>query len=353
MNKLFKTARVVPLLITVTVSSTVFAAEAPLFAENATLGIRFELELDELCLNPIEEPCADLPGAIIYADEDGSQVRLDVKVRSRGRWSRRTSRCRVPALFIFFDASQTENTVFEGQTMLPFTSHCKTGDRRYHMYALLEFLAHRIYNVITDASLRVRLAQVDYMDGRAKPRFRRYGFFVEHFKDAARRLDAEIYEVETLDPRRTDPNELAALSLFQFMIANLDWSVIKQHNVVLFRRSDGLIIAVPYDFDYSGIVDAEYAAPPDWAGIRTVRGRVFRGYCWPNFDWVGLFARFQNRREEIMALIPAVDGLSFRAQRNAGVHLRKFWRILGSEKLHRKGIIDECRRLPPPISEDS
>lgn len=341
------------LLMIVLCASSTFAnagvPTAPLFADNSTLEIEFELDLDALCLRPDRDECSDLPGAIIYTDDDGKRVRLDVAVRTRGRWSKRTSACEFPSLFVFFDATQTTGTLFDGETMLPFTSHCDNSNREYHAYALLEFLAYRIYNVITDASLRVRLMRIGYLDGRSKPRFWRYGFFVEHFNGIARRLDAERYEVDTLEPRYTNPNELATLSLFQFMIANLDWSVIKLHNIVLFRKIDGTVVAVPYDFDYSGIVSAEYAAPPRWARIHNVRGRVYRGFCRPEIDWQGLFARYLASRDEIMALIPAIDGLSPSEIRRTGFYLSRFWKILTSEKKRHEKIVEECRRMPGPL----
>jgi hypothetical protein len=39
------------------------------------------------------------------------------------------------------------------------------------------------------------------------------------------------------------------------------------------------VFPIPYDFDYSGLVDATYALPPPGMGITTVRDRVYRGPC--------------------------------------------------------------------------
>ena len=39
------------------------------------------------------------------------------------------------------------------------------------------------------------------------------------------------------------------------------------------------MIPIPYDFDFSGLVDAPYATPPDVLKIANVRQRFYRGYC--------------------------------------------------------------------------
>ena len=134
------------------------------------------------------------------------------------------------------------------------------------------------------------------------------------------------------------------------MIANLDWSVIKRHNVELFRQEDGKVVAVPFDLDYSGIVNAEYAGPPDWAKIRRVTGRVYRGFCRQEIDWDALFERFLSMQDDVMALVPGVEGMSLRAQRHANFHLKRFFKIIDSEKQRTGKIVERCRRMPDPLS---
>ena len=52
------------------------------------------------------------------------------------------------------------------------------------------------------------------------------------------------------------------LCLFEYMISNTDWNVSLLHNIKLIRKKDTKeIIVVPYDFDYSGLVNADYAVP--------------------------------------------------------------------------------------------
>jgi hypothetical protein len=70
------------------------------------------------------------------------------------------------------------------------------------------------------------------------------------------------------------------------MIGNYDWSVPGKHNIEVFQPdsySPGqLLVAVPYDFDWSGVVNPSYAVPPENMGIKTVRERVYLGICRDN-----------------------------------------------------------------------
>ena len=82
---------------------------------------------------------------------------------------------------------------------------------------------------------------------------------------------------------RTDA---ARVALFEHMISNLDWSMRAGpagerccHNsrLIAGSGSTGNFVPVPYDFDFSGLVNAPYAVSPD--GRSGVRARQYRGYC--------------------------------------------------------------------------
>ena len=68
------------------------------------------------------------------------------------------------------------------------------------------------------------------------------------------------------------------------MIGNTDWTVPVFHNNVLIISQGNLQglgsgIAVPYDFDYSGLVDANYAVPSDQLNLPSVLDRRYLGIC--------------------------------------------------------------------------
>ena len=57
------------------------------------------------------------------------------------------------------------------------------------------------------------------------------------------------------------------------MIGNTDWAVPNNHNVKLIYDKERKLappLVVPYDFDYSGLVDASYAVPNEVIGTEKV-----------------------------------------------------------------------------------
>ena len=138
----------------------------------------------------------------------------------------------------------------------------------------------------------------------------------------------------------------ATVALFQYMIGHLDWSVVALHNVVAFRRESGQIVAVPFDFDYAGLVNTEDAAAPPELGVRHVRQRLYRGFCRPGIDWDGLFERFRALEPEFSALLEEQEGIGARERRSARYFLDRFYRTIASETRRRERIIEACRPLP-------
>jgi AAA family ATP:ADP antiporter len=319
------------------------AARGGLFEKHEPLEMQLFVDMKALCRNPERRGCEDTPATLLYTDARGREQRVDASLRARGRWRRESGNCSFPALFVFFDGG-TEGTLFEGESILPLTTHCHARGARYEQYVLREYLAYRIYNLLTEKSLRVRLVHVTYHDTsrRAKP-IERFAFFAEHFDSLARRVHARVWKPQRFDTRLADPNELAVLDLFEYMIGNTDWSTVYRHNIVLIRDEEGLVTAVPYDFDFSGLVDAAYAGPPPQLPIRTVRERLFRGFCWDETDWQAVFARFGARRTAAVSLVERTTGMSEAVKGDALEYLSAFFRLLDSPARREAEIEGACR----------
>ena len=320
-----------------------------LFAEITPFEMEMRLNTERICLNS-DKNCPDVPAEITYRDADGSEKRLTVSIRTRGRW--KTANCTFPALFVFFTPGQTRDTVFEGEKMLPLTTHCKYYSRKYERYALVEYIAHRLYQLLTDHSLHSRLLHVTYVNTDTEQSIQRYGFFTEHFDRLAARTDKVFHREREIDLNKTIPEEMATLALFQFMIGNLDWSAYRSHNVAQFRDLNVITTPVPYDFDFSGLVNAEYAGPPtilqESLHLRNTRHRRYRGFCWLGLNWSDLFKRFQRVRGDVFAEVASTPGLSKTARNDVKKYLESFYGIIDSEKKRRKLIIEKCRQLPDP-----
>lgn len=318
-----------------------------LFADRATLAFELVLDRRALCRPRPSRPCASTPASLTYRTAAGPAHRLDVLVRARGGW--RDAHCDVPPLLIEI-AAPPESGPFSGQTLLPLTTHCRTASSRYEQYVLKEYLAYRLYELFTHKSLRVRLARITYRDvGKRGRAVERFGFVVEHFDHLAGRHGTTLQNAGTLRLSDADAFELATLELFQYLLGNTDWSIVAGHNVVRMRDGQGVVSAVPYDFDFAGLVGAPYASPPPNLPLRSVRERLFRGFCHSRLDWERLFTRFVEQRAGVLALIDDVPGLE-RAQRDdVRDYVLDFFDVIASPEKRRREIVGACR----PIAETS
>ena len=318
-----------------------------LFLDTAPLEMELQFDRGGLCRGGDDSTCEPLPATLLLMEAGGEQRSIRVELEARGAWRLHEMRCRYPPLFVRFDAGQTAGSVFEGQSVLPLTTHCFSNRPEFRNYVLKEYLAYRIYNQLTDASVRARLARVTYRDetGRAERRIQP-AFFTEHFRSVATRRDSALFTSGRVIVGHLDDVEMTRLALFQHLIWNTDWSVIGLHNTVLLQHRDGGLTPLPFDFDFSGLVNASYAAPPPKVGIKRVTQRVFRGFCHAGLDWDSLYVEFADAREAIFGTTGEIAIESPRAARQAEDFLRGFYRTLESGKKRDRKIRQSCRPLP-------
>ena len=136
------------------------------------------------------------------------------------------------------------------------------------------------------------------------------------------------------------------LALFQFMIGNTDWSIVRERNTTLVLK-DGLQIPVPYDLDMSGLVDASYAGPAPGLPINDVRQRYFLGYCQPGADWDSAFALYSTKKGALLNVVSEIPGLSGKSRRSSTRFLEEFFEILASRSDREGCIVGHCQPWPP------
>ena len=324
------------------------ATATGIFADSAPLVMELHGNFRTLCRRPHRKHCPDTAATLFYRNASVGVQRLNTRLRVRGRWRKETGNCTFPALFVFV-TSAGEGSPFADHPVLPFTTHCRKRRGDHEQYVLKEYLAYRIYNLLTSMSLRVRLARVTYYDtsrSRAEPLIR-YGFFTEHFQTFAKRHQSRILSSEEFNIGAADAAELGTFDLFQFMIGNTDWSTIAGHNVVHVRRPGRPATPVPYDFDFSGLVDARYAAPPPILPIERVTQRLFRGFCEPAADWDRLRTQFSSHREAILDLTAQVPHLERSHRAAVRQYLESFFTILESPQRRRTELSGACRSRAP------
>ena len=276
-----------------------------------------------------------------------------ITLAARGNSRRRPDVCKFPPLRVKFPKKPDAASLFAKQKSLKLVTHCQSS-KSQQKYALLEYSVYRLYNVLTPESLKVRMAEIDYVETTTgKVIITRYGFFIEDADDAAKRNNMKEIDQPTVSREQLSTDAAARYGLFQYMISNLDWSVKKGptgrdccHNTKLIgatKTSVSNIKPVPYDFDYSGLVNAPYAAPPEGIKVSSVKTRRYRGYCVHNDAVQRQAAMFLANRPEFERVISTVPALSDKDKSKAASYLASFFKTLDDPNKFSRQIIGKCR----------
>lgn len=318
------------------------AERLPLFT--ATEPVAFTLTADfgavQRDRNP--ESTRTYPATLSIAGRGGAQQAIPLQIRTRGHSRRLPRSCTFAPLRLQFDANPA-GTVFEGQRGgLKLGTHCRNLDE-YEQYVYREYLAYRISNLVTPRSFRARLGEATYVDAvTKKPVARRAALFLEDDDDVARRLGGRIDDSRKLTFRHVDTDTVTLLTVFAYMIGNTDMSMSLQHNIRLVRTPSDVLYPVPYDFDYSGLVDTRYALPDKQFGLTSVRDRLYRGPCRTVSDLQPFFAKMRAVKADILALYDSIPELDQRYRRNARQYLEEFYKTIDRPSDVRRAFVNSC-----------
>jgi len=323
---------------------TAARAEDPLFASNDQVQLTLKAPLDALFRH---RESNDLVAGVLI---DPAGQLLPVNLRLRGITRRTAEVCDFPPLRVDFTAPPPPTSIFAGQKRLKLVTHCKNS-ASFQQKVLLEYASYRMYNLLTPHSFLVRLANINYQDADGRPMTTRVGFFIEDLGDVARRNGTVQTRAPALIPREDlVPADAARYAMFQHLIANHDWSMRAGpqgedccHNAPLIGPlGPGTTIPIPYDFDFSGLVDAPYASPPDELRINSVRERKYRGYCSHNAEALAAARQMREMRPQMIAVLTSVPGLDPSTQKRAIAYLDGFFANNGSDADAQAKILSRC-----------
>jgi len=318
-------------------------AQAPLFQSHAPLDLQIRTDMHAL-LHDKGEKRVEHPGTLRFQDgADTGTVKIDL--RARGIF--RLKECAFPPIRVDLPAKKLDHTPFAGQDKLKLVTHCLSA-RVYERNLLREYAVYRAFNALTDTSFRVRLAHVTYIDSARTDTVIRYGFLIESDAALAHRIGAEVFEANNVHDLLTDPAYMTLVAMFQYLIGNTDWSVWGRHNIALVRKTaePHKILAVPYDYDFSGAVGAPYATPPAQLPIRTVRERYYRGFCQPDTMLASILQRFRIARDSIYAAVQAVTELPDGDRRNLLGYFKEFYDAIENRGIVQREFVRGCRSVP-------
>jgi hypothetical protein len=339
-------ARVTTLWVAAMVASAASAnpGAKPLFVSDAPLRLTITGPVAEVAQKGGAGQPRDAMLTVTGAPPENHPIQLS----PRGITRLKRDVCQFSPLRLSFAGKPGPASLFSGQKQLKLVTHCRST-ASFQQYVLLEYAAYRLYNQLTPLSFRVRLATVDYVGADKRPLISRIGFLIEDVDDVAARNGmrrAPVGErVLTSQLSRTDA---ARVALFEYMISNLDWSMRAApsgdrccHNARLIAGSSNAanFAPVPYDFDFSGLVNPPYAIAPD--GKTPVRTRQYRGYCVINAEALAMAAEFRAKHGSLIAVLNEVP-LDESVRRRATAYLEGFFADIADDRRVTAKLLKNC-----------
>ena len=160
----------------------------------------------------------------------------------------------------------------------------------------------------------------------------KYGFAIEPLELLAERAGGQPVELAGIRPSHLDTEHLSAVFLAHYVIGNTDFSLVAAHeeefcchNGKLIDHADGLML-VPYDFDMSMLVNADYARAKTGSSRRAPRQRRYRGYCFDGLDMRGAIDAAAAREAEVFAVLGEIEHATGISMKYARSYLEGFFR---------------------------
>lgn len=282
--------------------------------------------------------------SLVYQINDTINISKEIRLKARGHNRREV--CPFPPLWINIRKANFNSSYFEDTKKLKLVTYCARSQANMN-YVLKEYLIYRMYNIINPNSFRVRLVKVKYIDtGRKNKEYDSWGFFIEPEEMMAHRLNASVLKRDNISYQITEPRETDIMSVFQYIVGNADYSILSRQNVKLIMLNDepkNSIVPIPYDFDYSGFVNASYAIPGDKLGITSVKERYFLGPCRSDDTYIQIFDYFFERKEEVYQVLESFEYLDKRTKNEALHYLDEIYSSTIDKNYIKRNLRRTCR----------
>jgi hypothetical protein len=282
------------------------------YVDNKTITLHYNL--DTLKANRYTENV--MRGTIV----DGGR-RFGVDITVRGRYRRRV--CELPPIKLQFDKDLLRLAGLNTHNDYKLVTPC-TCDPAGNEALLREQLAYELYQTVDPAaSFRTQLLTINYVNTADGSTTSSYAILIEDIDELEDRLDADNCK-EGLNAPLTQYTNIERVTLFQYMIGNADFCTQQRRNLKLMRTKDDRLTAVPYDFDYSTLVD------PNYVNV----GK--REFVW-KFDQAGDFAQpvadFLAMEDTLMLQVEQFSPLDQKSKRQITKQFKSFFKELRTQPI--------------------
>lgn len=298
------------------------------FLNDSTINVQLTTDIRALRLSKAKPKWQ--PAHVVFTMPDSQVIDENIRIEPRGVY--RKQNCDLASLMLDFKTNSSP--LLSGLKKLKLVGGCYSNASSEELL-LEEYLVYKIYNILTPMSFRVRLLHVTYNDSRQKMKpYTQYAFLIEDIKDLAERNNCKEIKKTVFNTETTNHLSITFVSIFEFMIGNTDWSIPNYHNIKLMApRGDSLVkpYVIPYDFDYSGVVNAPYAVPAENLDIKSVRERYYLGHERTMDELMPLVSTFKKDQTAIMKLVDNFNLLRQGSRKEISNYLDDFYEIIKNE----------------------
>lgn len=284
-----------------------------------------------------------IPANIVLKENDTTAISQSINLRMRGHMRR--SICDIASLEINFKSTLSPR--LSGLKKMKLVGGCRNNTFDEELL-LKEYLIYKMYNLLTPLSFKARLLRITYIDSRKKVgTYTQYAFVLEDISDVAKRNGYVNKRTGIFRTEQADRIHITFVSLFEYMIGNTDWSVTARHNIRLLVPTNDTFakpLPVPYDFDYSGIVNAPYAIPnEEFTTIKSVRDRLYRGFPRTMDELRPIIQNYKEKKREILQVISNCYMLRSHEKKDMTKYLEDFYDIIDKESSVKRNFSDNAR----------
>jgi len=272
---------------------------------------------------------------ISLTEEERIEEEIDVKIRGKFR----SRFCENPPIKLKFSNKRLSARNLKKLNEFKVVYPCKSN-QKFQTYVLKEYLTYKLFNVLSDHSLRAQLVDLMLVDSAKTVKDKHFaGFLLEHEEELIDRLGVKKSNTNCIRPDHLHPYDHTLFQVFQYAIGNTDWVLPTCHNAEIISTGDKQMIVVPYDFDFSGIVATDYAKPASNLSILTVQERYFLGDLKSMEELDPILALFQEKRDELTQTIETFSHLSKPERKRMVGYLNSFYKIIDNPKKVKKIFI--------------
>jgi hypothetical protein len=317
-----------------------------LFEDEELLNITLKFDLSTYFRSKPQKEYLKANITIYHGTSDS--VSRDIRLKTRGVF--RNSYCLFAPIELNLKKANFGYSDLNKISRLKLVPQCSSGKDKED-YVLREYLVYKLFNVMTDTSFRVRLVRVSYIDSQKdrKP-VKQYAFLLEPVEMLAARTNCMQVKTVTINQKSIEPWIMDRIAIFNFMIGNYDWSVPGQHNIQVLKTLNidpfALGVAVPHDFDWTGLVNPTYAVPAENVGTENVRERIFLGVCRNRNIYNKELDIFLSKKDDFYEVINEFQYITQKVKKDMTDYLDGFFRQLeGRRDMIMSTLLNSCKNF--------